>query len=200
MTIDKPKIIQVASVVLLVLFFAIPIIIFYITTTTKPVSKPSVTIPTPTPQMFPREQLGQKRVIRTMTQGAIYLWMYGKVKTIEQVDANGILATVILDGDPLQNNLHILLATDEGMYKIYWYDSEFGGSYKLQLVDEKTARALLTDSTKLQYRISYPREFLSDEDKKNMAILEGPNGGNWSALSKTSILKSDILGVIKTQQ
>lgn len=199
MTIDKPKIIQIAFFVLFAIFFAIPIVIFYITTSTKPVQKSPVVLPTPTPQMFPREQLGVKRVIRTMTPGAIYLWTYGKVKSIEQVDTAGILATIILDGDPLQNNLHVLLATDEGKYKIYWYDSEFGGSYKLQLVDEKTVRGILADESKLQYRFSFPREFLTDEDKRNMAVLEAPNGGNWSALSKASVLKSDILGVIQSK-
>ena len=112
-----PKSVRLVLMVVAFLAVALGTAVYVSSISVKPkkISLPFVPLsPTPTP---PEDTV--HHVVKTVDGDTTYIWLYGKVVSIDSDDAIGLHLIFALDGDPFSTRLSVTVLPSEFGYMVY---------------------------------------------------------------------------------
>ncbi len=184
----------------LAVLFSIPVALYYFTVRNQP-SGPNILLrqkdtyaPTPTHPLA-NDGLGSTRVIRTSVLTATYLWVYGRVVSVDEEMPDGLKLIFTIDGDPFSTRLPVVLSRFGDLYQVFQYQSQFGNARtKTGMKLAELKKTVEEGSPLVELRIPFPS--LSPDEEALMAALEAANRGSWQNLPKDRLIRAESIGIV----
>lgn len=157
----------------------------------KKVSIPFVPLsPTPKPPEDPIHH-----VLKTVEGDTTFVWLYGKVVSIDSDDAIGLHLVFTLDGDPFSTRLSVIVLPTESGYMVYQYTNDFRQDFsKTIMTSAQIKKIVLSPKTLTELRIPFKR--IDPSEDITIAALESANKGIWQNLPVNTTLYAESIGYV----
>jgi hypothetical protein len=161
-----------------------------------PSFSPVLLTPTPTPTYLNTIHRGGA-VAKTIGSTTIDYWLYGHIVSVGAEDTQGLHGQFVFQGDPISNAVPIVIINHQQIYKLLVYAQGFGQQSLLNMLNSASMKQTIIQTTStMELRVQFSKTNVSPLDITLMNSLESVNQGDWSKLTKTTLLV-DSVGVSK---